>query len=59
MKSVDLMRAKFRSAQEMMAKTSGVSTCYWLGVSIGIVDVVAAVEGIQWIEADVLLRKES
>jgi hypothetical protein len=57
MENLDTVRARFQEACNAYAITSGAASHYYEGVMTGIVDAVAAMLGISWIEADVLLRK--
>lgn len=55
MENIDILRQKFQEAYAIY--NTGKDTAYYEGKIVGIVETVAAIKGISWIEADVLLRR--
>ena len=54
MENLDNIRQKFQEAYAIY--NTGKDTAYYEGKIVGIVEAVAAIKGISWIEADNLLR---
>lgn len=57
MENIDIIRQKFQEACAIYATASGHTASYQEGKMVGMVEAVATIKGISWIEADVLLRK--
>ena len=59
MEKLETIRQKFREACAIYATASGPTASYQEGKMVGMIDTVAMMMDISWIEADVLLRQES
>jgi hypothetical protein len=55
MENIDIIRQRYAEAYAIY--NTGKDTAYYEGKIVGIVEAVAAIKGISWIEADNLLRK--
>ena len=58
MEKIEVLRAKFKEVNAIYATSSGTEFHYNEGKIVGMIEGVAAMMGITYIEADVLLRKE-
>jgi hypothetical protein len=54
MENLDIIRQRYQEAYAIY--NTGKDTAYYEGKIVGIVEAVAAIKGISWIEADNLLR---
>lgn len=57
MEKIETIRQKFQEACAIYATASGPMASYQEGKMVGMIDAVALLMDISWIEADVLLRK--
>ena len=57
MDNFECLRQKFQEAYAIYATASGMSFHYNEGKIVGMIEAVAYIKGISFIEADVLLRK--
>lgn len=58
MEKIEVIREKFRDTCDSYRTSYGSDAAYNEGKMVGMIEGVAAMLGITWIEADVLLRKE-
>lgn len=58
MEKIENIRARFQEAVKVYNTASGSDASYYEGKMVGMIEAVAELLGIEWIEADVLLRKE-
>lgn len=59
MEKIEIIREKFQEAARVYATSSGSDASYYEGKMVGMIEGVAYFMNISWIEADVLLRKET
>jgi|APCry1669189000_1035189.scaffolds.fasta_scaffold435649_1 hypothetical protein len=59
MERIEVIRKKFREANLLYKTYSGYDAIFYEGKMVGMIEGVASMMGITWIEADVLLRKET
>ena len=59
MEQIEVIRGKFQEAARIYANSNGPDAHYNEGKMVGMIESVAYMMGITWIEADVLLRKEA
>ena len=59
MENIEVIREKFQESTRIYATSHDSTAAYYEGKMVGMIEGVAAMMGITWIEADVLLRKEN
>lgn len=59
MERIEVIRKKFQEANRLYKTYSGYDAIFYEGKMIGMIEGVADMLDITWIEADVLLRKEN
>ena len=55
MESIEFIRQRYQEARN--AYNTGKDNAYYEGKMVGIVEAVASIKGISWIEADILMNK--
>ena len=59
MEKIEVLQEKFKELCNQHKTSHGYDASYYEGKMVGMIEGVSMLMGISWIEADVLLRKES